>query len=259
MAETADTTTPGAPGPGRGPASADAPCAAPSDVPGAAPSDVPGAAPGGAAGDEARVGPVVSARSARRRAAMIEAAMDVFTRHGFAAASLDMVIERSGGSRRTLYEQFGNKEGLFLATVDALLGRIVEGLEAGLRLGSDNPEEDLARAGTGWLRALLSEDAVAVCRLVMAEIARFPSLGQRFYDTGPSRSYGAIAAYLRQQTEAGRLAIADPDAAACQFVEMLKGDLHLRALLCGQTSPPEAAIDAHVRSAVRLFLKGAAP
>ncbi|MEM6488572.1 MAG: TetR/AcrR family transcriptional regulator [Pseudomonadota bacterium] len=207
--------------------------------------------------DVSHITPPATARSARRRAAMVEAAIEVFKRHGFAAASLDMVIERSGGSRRTLYEQFGNKEGLFIATVDALLDRVVSGF-APLRDAAGDPEEDLTKAGTGFLTGLLSEDGVAVCRMVMAEMERFPTLGQRFYDTGPSRSYGAVADYLRSQTAAGRLRIADPDLAARQLVEMFKGDLHLRALLCGQPMPEQPVLEAHVRTGVRMFLRGTA-
>ncbi|MEM6971795.1 MAG: TetR/AcrR family transcriptional regulator [Pseudomonadota bacterium] len=203
--------------------------------------------------------PITTSRAARRRAAMIDAATEVFKRHGFAAASLDMVIERSGGSRRTLYEQFGNKEGLFHATIDNMLDRFVATLSVLDGPGSGSPEDDLTEAGNAFLGALLSEDGVAVCRLVMAEMQRFPTLGQRFYDTGPARSYGAVERYLAQQRDAGRLDLSDPAMSACQLIEMLKGNMHLRALLRGDPPPSAETIDAHVRHAVKLFLSGARP
>lgn len=37
--------------------------------------------------------------------------------HGYAAASIDAVIERIGGSKRNIYTTFGSKEGLFTALV----------------------------------------------------------------------------------------------------------------------------------------------
>ncbi|MEM9783860.1 MAG: TetR/AcrR family transcriptional regulator [Pseudomonadota bacterium] len=197
-----------------------------------------------------------TSRAVRRRAAMIEAATEVFTRHGFAAASLDMVIERSGGSRRTLYEQFGNKEGLFHATIDSMLERVVGAFAVLDGPGSGDPEEDLRAAGTEFLRALLSEDGVAVCRLVMAEMQRFPTLGKRFFDTGPARSYAAVGRYLEQQNAAGRLHVPDPAMSACQLVEMFRGDLHLRALLRGDPTPPCEVIERHVSNAITLFLAG---
>ena len=65
-----------------------------------------------------------SRRGERRRAAILKAATAVFLRRGFEGATLDEVIGRSGGSRTTLYEQFGGKEGLFAAIIDDLCHRL---------------------------------------------------------------------------------------------------------------------------------------
>lgn len=208
-----------------------------------------------AVGETETTAPIITARTARRRAAMIEAATEVFREHGFASASLDMVIERSGGSRRTLYEQFGNKEGLFVATIETLLEQLISQLSP-LALGSDDVEGDLTRAGTAFLQVLMTEDIVAVCRMVVAEMQRFPDLGRRFFEAGPQRAHAAVAAYLEQQTRAGHLRVEEPQLAARQLVEMLKGDLHLRCLLCNAEPPSTQEIEAHVRAAVRTFLYG---
>src|SRR5579883_2861318 len=50
-----------------------------------------------------------------RRKAILKAAADVFLERGYADASIDAVVERSGGSKATVYALFGNKEGLFSA------------------------------------------------------------------------------------------------------------------------------------------------
>src|SRR5262249_51080404 len=52
-----------------------------------------------------------------RRTAMLQAAADVFFEQGYAATSIDAIIERIGGSKRGIYNEFGNKEGLFVALV----------------------------------------------------------------------------------------------------------------------------------------------
>lgn len=51
-------------------------------------------------------------RGTQRRQAILSAATDLFMEHGFEGTSLDMVIERAGGSRRSIYQYFDNKEGL---------------------------------------------------------------------------------------------------------------------------------------------------
>src|SRR3546814_10247990 len=52
-----------------------------------------------------------------RRAAILGAAGQVFFEQGYAATSIDAIIERAGGSKRNIYSEFGSKEGLFTALV----------------------------------------------------------------------------------------------------------------------------------------------
>src|SRR5262249_18492928 len=55
--------------------------------------------------------------AADRRKRILAAARDVFLERGYANASIDAVVERSGGSKATVYQLFGNKEGLLAALV----------------------------------------------------------------------------------------------------------------------------------------------
>jgi AcrR family transcriptional regulator len=54
-------------------------------------------------------------RTAQTQRALLDAARDVFTRHGFAEASIADVVERAGSSVGSLYHHFGGKSELFLA------------------------------------------------------------------------------------------------------------------------------------------------
>lgn len=166
-----------------------------------------------------------------------------------------MVIARSGGSRKTLYDYFGNKEGLFLATIEhhsaKTTSRLVE-----LGMKSDEPEKALFEAGKAFLTAILAPDMLAMYRITIAEAFRFPKIGNTFLHEGPDRAYDQVANYLKRQTEAGRLKIDDPAAAARQFVAMIRGDMHRRALLVPDYSPTKSEIDRHVRSVVKTFLYG---
>ena len=62
---------------------------------------------------------------------MLEAAKAVFVEHGYAGATLDDVIEQAGGSRATLYKQFGGKEGLFAAVIAEIAAEMVAPLAEG--------------------------------------------------------------------------------------------------------------------------------
>ena len=57
-----------------------------------------------------------------RPAQLIDAALEVFSEHGFAAAKLDEIAHRAGVSKGTIYLYFASKEDLFKAVVKDTIG-----------------------------------------------------------------------------------------------------------------------------------------
>ncbi len=47
----------------------------------------------------------------------LDAAIAVFRKHGFVGASIRMLVEATGRSRSSLYNEFGDKDGLFTAAL----------------------------------------------------------------------------------------------------------------------------------------------
>src|SRR3546814_4201594 len=54
----------------------------------------------------------------RRQSAILDAAESLFLEQGYERTSLAEIVKRSGGSLATLYELFGNKQGLLRAIAD---------------------------------------------------------------------------------------------------------------------------------------------
>src|SRR6478735_623777 len=52
-----------------------------------------------------------------RREALLQAAVREFLQRGYEGTSLLHIIQQVGGSRRAIYEEFGDKRGLFTAAV----------------------------------------------------------------------------------------------------------------------------------------------
>ena len=52
------------------------------------------------------------------RAALLDAALDVFAQRGFEGASLDEIAETAGFTRGAIYKNFANKEELFFAVIE---------------------------------------------------------------------------------------------------------------------------------------------
>jgi len=200
--------------------------------------------------------PARPTRGQIRCAAIVAAATDVFLEVGFGAATLDEVVRRAGGSRATLYENFGSKEGLFAAIIAAQCAQIVEPLRA-LAHDGGAPEDVLFAVGRRFLDILMSPRGLGLYRLVSAEAGRFPALGMQVFESGPKAAADQLAGYLQSQVEAGTLVLEDTDLAARHFLEMVKGDLHTRALFAAGPAPASDEIDTCVRAAVRLFLAGA--
>src|ERR1700719_5026602 len=60
-----------------------------------------------------------------RRSQILDAAVEVFLDNGYGAATIDLVVERAGASKATVYSFFGGKEGLFAAIVEERVERIL--------------------------------------------------------------------------------------------------------------------------------------
>ena len=60
------------------------------------------------------------------RARILEAATAEFAAHGLAGARVDRLAERAGANKERIYAYFGNKEGLFDATVEANIDQLLD-------------------------------------------------------------------------------------------------------------------------------------
>lgn len=199
-----------------------------------------------------------SGRQNARREALLRAAAEVFFEQGYAATSIDAIIERAGGSKRNIYNTFKNKEGLFSAIVTQNADRIlssllIEGIE-----GRDL-QETLTAFGRQLLEAYMSPSLLGVYRIAIAEANRFPDLVKAFYERGPGRATARLAEILEEAGKQGEVRTGDYSRMADQFVGMIRDNFHLQVAL-GLRPPPsaEGAREA-VNSAVGIFLNGVRP
>jgi TetR/AcrR family transcriptional regulator, mexJK operon transcriptional repressor len=190
----------------------------------------------------------------RRRAAMLEAATAVFLERGYEGATLAEIIARSGGSRATLYALFGDKAGLFAAIIAALRERIVAPVAARIE---GSAEAALLTVGTGFMRVMMAPESLGLYRIVIAEGARFPDLAEAVFSAGPKAAADGLSRYLAEKVRSGELMLADSGVSARHFLEMVKGDLHFRALLGLAPAPTAEEIEACVALAVKTFVDGA--
>lgn len=187
-------------------------------------------------------------RSERKRRDVFEAARALFAEKGYAATSIDMVAERAGVSKATIYGHFKNKDDLFSAAVRAQAENFTSHTCEVLSLPA---AEGIRTVAKMYLDMVTAPDAISMHRAIAAEGRNFPELASTFYDCGPARVCGIMEEYLRCLDARGDLRVPDPALAAEMFLGMLRVAF-FRAIFGLNTEP--LCRDVVVNEAVRIML-----
>ena len=191
------------------------------------------------------------------RAAILEAASEIFLEEGYPGASIEAVIEKVGGSKRAIYSHFGSKKELFSALVTEASSKVLGALSPKDVEGKDL-RETLRIFGLQVSRVLMTPTALALYRAVIAEGARQPDVAQAFFERGPGRVSKSLADMLDRFQARGAISIGNSQRAAERFLGMLRDDVHLQVVL-GLRAPLDGAeMDRSVDQAVEIFLHGVA-
>ncbi|BAI76353.1 transcriptional regulator (plasmid) [Azospirillum sp. B510] len=198
-------------------------------------------------------------RGMARRKAILAAARRLFIEKGFEKTTLSDIIALAGGSRATLYEHFGDKDGLFRAILEEDNAMILAGLAPAQADERVTPEDGLTAFALHLVKALLKEETTSIIRILIAEGDRVPDIAESFFRIGPENAIGRLADYLRSLSDKEMLRIDDPAVAAQAFLGMVTGNLVMRRLILPQSAPTIPDLDRYVRQAVQLFLNGVRP
>ncbi|PRD45160.1 TetR family transcriptional regulator [Phyllobacterium phragmitis] len=192
-----------------------------------------------------------------KRNSILDAAARTFCRDGFTGTSIDLIAAEAGVSRQTIYNHYRDKEMLFGAVVDEIIGRmnaVLYGILATFPEKPDNLEADLVLFATRLGKnCMCNQDGEFLRKLIQAEGERYPELFAIWRENGPARVWSAIAARLARLAHCGALDIDDPDLAARQFMALINTDLQFCGML-GE-KPTEKQIEDGARNGVRTFLR----
>jgi TetR/AcrR family transcriptional regulator, mexJK operon transcriptional repressor len=191
-----------------------------------------------------------SARGRARLAKILEAATELFLKVGYEQASIDAILEQSGGSKSTLYAYFPTKEDLFRSVID----NVVDNNEIGSGLDiCSNARVVLVEFAVSRQRVVLSPRHRAVLGLVIAERDRFQDLAAIYCERGPQKSHRQLATYLEALKHREVLAIDDADEAAEFFIGMLFQRWHKQLFYSSVPAPNEAVMRARAEHVVARF------
>jgi AcrR family transcriptional regulator len=191
-----------------------------------------------------------SARGRARLAKILDAAADLFLEVGYEQTSIDAILQRSGGSKSTLYAYFPTKQDLFRSVIDSVAdnGELSTALDI-----SVNARVVLTEFAVARQRVVLSPRHRAVVGLVVAERDRFPDLAEIYWDRGPHRSGRQLITYLEALRNREILAIDDAAEAAEFLIGMVFQHWHRQLFYVALPPPSDAAIRAHAERVVARF------
>jgi TetR/AcrR family transcriptional repressor of mexJK operon len=203
-----------------------------------------------------------AAMIAEKDRAIVLAAREHFLRDGFAGASMDGIANSAGVSVKTIYSHFANKDELFskvmiAACTDRLLSEelpLDEVLAERFPWFQEATQRGLMEAGREYLRHLLSEEQLALYRVVTRDADRFPELGRQYQKNVSRGRTGILIAYLRNVARRKSWAKRDATLDAALYEALLRAGIYEEALHGLLTGNP-AAIEKHARSASKTMWK----
>ena len=119
----------------------------------------------------------------RTRAAVLAAARTLFLRHGYGGTTMEVIAAEAGLTKRTLYNNYGDKDTLFRQMVDdtvAYAESFARGLHQEFAVGitKANVAASLEALGVRLALGIIRPEVVALRRMIIGESRDFPAIGR---------------------------------------------------------------------------------
>lgn len=135
---------------------------------------------------------------------VLDAALTLFARNGFAATKVEDIAREAGLSKGAIYRYFPSKEDIFESLVKRAIAPIAERTEDLARTSHEDPAV-LLKAVLSVVAVKLSDpDTMALPRIVLQEAGRFPELAETYRRQVINKGIGALELILQKGISAGQ-------------------------------------------------------
>jgi TetR/AcrR family transcriptional regulator, regulator of autoinduction and epiphytic fitness len=188
----------------------------------------------------------------RKRAAIVNAAVEEFIASGFEATSMDRIAASADVSKRTVYNHFPSKEALF-AEILHQLWNASRAADAAVYHPKEPLREQLLDLLMRKLRTLNDESALALARVAIAAGIHSPEHARATVARLNEREED-VTVWIRAAAADKRLNVTDPVFAGQQLHSLIKGFAFWPQVSMGQ--PPLSAREQKkvATAAVDMFL-----
>lgn len=198
----------------------------------------------------------ISKRESQRlekRAQIVAIARRHFFEHGYDGTTMSAIAADIGGSKRTLWSYFNDKDELFTA----VMAETAAGARAEIDMPSaqdGEPLDVLTRLCRSIIDRTLSPIVIAMFRLMGPVADRRPELSAAFLERGPRETQRVVGEYLRRNF-ADILWTEDFRSAGIDLVALTTAGMYFERLWGMSTPPTAKEKDAQARRGAFVFLR----
>jgi AcrR family transcriptional regulator len=168
-------------------------------------------------------------RGELRNGKLQKVAANLFLKHGYDGVSIDKIVDAAGGSKSTVYSEFGGKCGLFIRSIENLCREANEPLGQ-LDYAGLNAEQSLKKLAFHILKLITSPRSVELHRLAIAEAPHCPEVGEAWYEYGPKKTTAYLEEILERHQQEFRNTTIPLERVAVMLHDALTGDILYRRL-----------------------------
>jgi AcrR family transcriptional regulator len=199
--------------------------------------------------------PNKQSRGEVRNSKLQKVAADLFLKRGYEGVSIDKIVELAGGSKSTVYSEFGGKCGLFIRSIENLCREANKPLTkidyAGLNL-----EASLKKLAFQILKLITAKRSVELHRLSIGEALNCPEVGEAWYTHGPAKTASFIRSLLESRRDELPKTTIPIDRIAVILHDSLTGDILYRRLAGVGKHETDAELERLACAAVDLIFGG---
>ena len=190
-----------------------------------------------------------------KREKIIKAAANLFFEKGFSNTSIDDIIKVTGGSKRDIYNEFGNKSGLFSVIIETYTDKVLHEVQLE-KFDENNLELSLKKFGYALVQSYMEPEIIGLYTMIFKEAKLFPELALEFYEKGPILGTLKLSEFLQNCIDKGKLKKLPNYKLASFFISMLRDKIHSEVFLNSSEPMSLEEIKEDVDLAVEIFLNG---
>ncbi len=190
--------------------------------------------------------------SARKKAAIIQAAIELFQVNGFQGTSMDTVAAKAEVSKRTVYNHFPSKQDLFETIAQSVWQTANQATSVDFNQHVGVSEQLIALAMKEL--AVVSEgNFMRLSRVLMAEFIHNPAMAQSILERFDSEE-SSLTIWMQQAGKQGALNVSDAAQAGAQFHSLIKAQAFWPQIMLGKDAIPAQDHAAFAQQVCIMFL-----